>query len=298
MRRWLSILALATAASVAPNGQQPPTPEPQPPVFRTEANYVRVDAFPTKDGRPVHGLTAKDFEILEDGVPQNIASFEHVVIEVGTPPEARVEPNSVREGERMAANPRNRVFVVFLDVPHVQVPSSHAIKEPLIALLGRTMGPDDLVAVMTPSMSPTQLTFGRKTDVIERGLRENWPWGMRDQMRPTRRPRAPVRNLLSIADRRRGHGFRSGGRAQGSSSRASRARLVPRHARVSGGRARGAQGRRPHHRGLAAVPAVVCTHASCARASRPGVEPIGVGPGRTAAAGSGNHANVECLVEI
>ena len=184
MRGFLSILAVATAASVAPNGQQPAAQDPQPPVFRTEANYVRVDAFPTKDGRPVHGLTAKDFEILEDGVPQKIASFEHIVINVGTPPDERVEPNSVREGERMAANPRNRVFVVFLDVPHVQVTSSHAIKEPLIALLGRTMGPDDLVAVMTPLMSPTQLTFGRKTDVIERGLRENWPWGLRDRLVP------------------------------------------------------------------------------------------------------------------
>ena len=182
MRRSLSILALAATASVAPSGQETPQQQPPPPVFRTEANYVRVDAFPTKDGRPVHGLTAQDFEILEDGVPQKIASFEHVVINVGTPPDARIEPNSVREGERMAANPRNRVFVVFLDVPHVQVTSSHAIKEPLIALLGRTMGPDDLVAVMTPLMSPTQMTFGRKTDVIERGLRENWPWGHRDKL--------------------------------------------------------------------------------------------------------------------
>ena len=183
MRRSLAILVLAATASVAPNGQQKPQQEP-PPVFRTEANYVRVDAFPTKDGQPVHGLTAQDFEILEDGVPQTIASFEHVAINVGTPSDMRVEPNSVREGERMAANPRNRVFVVFLDIPHVQVTSSHAIKEPLIALLGRTMGPDDLVAVMTPLMSPTQMTFGRKTEIIERGLRENWPWGMRDRLQP------------------------------------------------------------------------------------------------------------------
>ena len=46
------------------------------------------------------------------------------------------------------------------------------------------MGPDDLVAVMTPSMAPTQMTFGRKTEVIERGLRENWPWGERESMMP------------------------------------------------------------------------------------------------------------------
>ena len=161
----------------------PPDPQ-QPPVFRTEANFVRVDAFPTKDGKPLFGLTADDFELFEDGVPQRIQSFEHVVINTGTPMEARIEPNSVRDAERMAANPRNRVFVVFLDVPHVEVSGSHHIKEPLIRLLSGMMGPDDLVAVMTPLMPPTQLTFGRKTEVIEQQLRDNWPWGKRFALSP------------------------------------------------------------------------------------------------------------------
>ena len=191
----LSLALLVGAASAQEKRPDPPPPprdqgsqaqtqQPPAPVFRTEANFVRVDAYPTKDGRPLHGLTAGDFEVLEDGVPQQIASFEHVVIQPGTPPDVRIEPNSVREGERMAGNPRNRVFVVFLDVPHVQVSSSHAIKEPLIRLLGRMMGPDDLVAVMTPLMPPTDMTFARKTEVIERGLRDNWPWGTRERLFP------------------------------------------------------------------------------------------------------------------
>ena len=166
------------------DAQKTPPSAQQPPIFRTEANFVRVDAFPTKDGKPLFGLAADDFEILEDGVPQRIQSFEHVVINTGTPPGARMEPNSVREAERMAANPRNRVFVVFLDVPHVEVEGSHHIKEPLIRLLSRMMGPDDLVAVMTPLMTPTEMTFGRKTEVIEQQLRENWPWGRRYALAP------------------------------------------------------------------------------------------------------------------
>ena len=191
LRLW-TFLALLLAAAVArpvaqafmpaESDQQKPAPEQQPPVFRTEANFVRIDAYPTKDGRAVAGLTADDFEVFEDNVLQKIQSFEHVVITGGTPPDARIEPGSVREGERMAGNPRNRVFVVFLDIPHVQVSSSHAIKEPLIKLLGRLMGPDDLVAVMTPSMTPTEMTFGRKTEIIERGLRDNWAWGERGRL--------------------------------------------------------------------------------------------------------------------
>ena len=179
---FLAAVVVRPAAQAGSGQQKPAAPEQQPPVFRTEANFVRIDAYPTKDGRPVDGLTADDFEVFEDNVPQKIQSFEHVRIAGGTPPDARMEPGSVREGERMAGNPRARVFVVFLDVPHVQVSGSHAIKEPLIKLLGRLMGADDLVAVMTPAMAPTDMTFGRKTEIIERGLRDNWAWGQRGRL--------------------------------------------------------------------------------------------------------------------
>ena len=72
--------------------------------------------------------------------------------------------------------------MLFLDTETVEVSGSYAIKEPLIELMTRMMGPDDLVAVMTPKMSPSQLTFGRRTKVIEDGLRQNWIWGRRDSI--------------------------------------------------------------------------------------------------------------------
>ena len=31
-------------------------------------------------------------------------------------------------------------------------------------------------------MSPDAIAFGRKTDVIEEGLRQNWPWGRRNSL--------------------------------------------------------------------------------------------------------------------
>jgi VWFA-related protein len=46
------------------------------------------------------------------------------------------------------------------------------------------LGPDDLVAVMTPAMSVGELTLGRKTEVLARGLRENWPWGEKHRLAP------------------------------------------------------------------------------------------------------------------
>jgi VWFA-related protein len=148
-------------------------------VFRTEANFVRVDVYPLKDGKPLQGLKLEDFEIFEDGAAQKIEAFEHVVIRSAGPQETRREPSSQRESLQEAANPRTRVFVIFLDTTHVSVDGSHAIKEPLIQLIDRILGPDDLVGVMTPEMAASQVVLARKTQVIEDSLRTNWPWGRR-----------------------------------------------------------------------------------------------------------------------
>jgi VWFA-related protein len=156
--------------------------QPPPPTFRTEANYVRVDVYPTRNGAPVTGLTQADFEILEGGMPQAIDAFEHVVISGGAPQETRREPNTVAESRQAAQNPRARVFVLFLDINHVGVEGSHNIRRPLVDALDRLIGPDDLVAVMTPEMSAADIVFARKTTTIDGFLARYWTWGERNQL--------------------------------------------------------------------------------------------------------------------
>jgi VWFA-related protein len=152
--------------------------QPQQPI-RVDTNFVRVDAYPMRDGKPVFDLKAEEFEIFEDGVLQKIESFEHVVVRPAGPQTERREPNSQRESLQAAANPRNRVFVVFLDTPFVTIEGAHRVNEPLIRLIDNILGPDDLVGVMTPAMAASQIVLGRKTQVIEDSLRRNWAWGDR-----------------------------------------------------------------------------------------------------------------------
>ena len=176
-------LLVQTASSQQPASQQPA----QPPRFRTEANFIRVDAYATKGDVPVQDLAAADFELTEDNTPQKIETFEHVVVRSGGPQDELVEPASVTVANQLAADPHRRVFVVYLDNQQVSLEGSYRIKEPLIDLMQRIMGPDDLVGVMTPEMSPSQITLGRRTKVIEEGLRENWYWGRRDSIVPDAR---------------------------------------------------------------------------------------------------------------
>ena len=141
-----------------------------------------------------HRFRKEDFEVLEDKVSQNIDQFEHVVIRGAGPQDARREPNTVAESRQAAQDPRSRVFVLFLDINHVELGASRAIRTPLIEALDRLIGQDDLIAVMTPEMSPQDVTFARRTTTIEGFLTRYW-WGERD--RSSRIGRRSIRPLLS-----------------------------------------------------------------------------------------------------
>ena len=175
MRRVSLVLGLASVALAFPAAQQP-----APPTFRTGANYVRVDVYPTRNDMPVTDLRREEFEVLDDKVPQTIDEFEHVVVRSAGPQDARREPNTVAESRQAALEPRARVFVLFLDVNHVELAASRKIRTPLVEALDRLIGPDDLIAVMTPEMSARDVTFARRTTTIEGFLSRYW-WGERDR---------------------------------------------------------------------------------------------------------------------
>jgi VWFA-related protein len=172
----LTVIAVLSLAAQAPTTQKPP--DPQRPAFRTEANYVRVDVFPTKDGSPVKDLTVADFELLEDGVPQKIDAFEFVQVRAGMGSERR-DPNTIAESREALKDPRARVFVLFLDVPHVTIHGAWNVREPLVRLIDRILAPEDLIGIMIPRMSASDILFARKTEVVAGGLRDRWPWGER-----------------------------------------------------------------------------------------------------------------------
>jgi len=179
----LGICLLVSAAAVL--GAQAPAspPSAQRPTFRGGINYVKVDMYAsTRDGVPITDLKPEDLELLEDGKPQAIKDFEHVQVATSTPQDLRVEPNTVAESREMAADPRARVFVIFLDTYHTSVFGSANMRQPLVRFIDRLLGPDDLVAVMTPEMGASDITFGRKTTVIAKMLEREWTWGRRGQL--------------------------------------------------------------------------------------------------------------------
>jgi hypothetical protein len=138
-------IAVAALISGGPSAQDQPRP-----TFRTEANYVRVDVYATTRGEtPVTDLRRDEFELIEDRVRQAIEQFTPIVIHGGTA-STRRDPRTPEEGRQAITEPFARVFVLFLDVMHVDGTGSQTIARPLIDALRRLIGPDDLVAIVTP----------------------------------------------------------------------------------------------------------------------------------------------------
>lgn len=169
------LILVVVAAGAAILAQAPQ--DPQRPIFRTGTSLVRVDAYPSKDGKIIEGLAAEDFEVFEDGVPQKIETFQFIRYEGYTPSSARRDPNSQRDAFNLAADPSYRIFVIYLDNLHVHVTGSHAVRQPLINFMNRVLGVNDLFGVLTTAQSVDDLMLGQRTEFIEEQLTKYWDWG-------------------------------------------------------------------------------------------------------------------------
>jgi Ca-activated chloride channel family protein len=81
VRAGVAILAASALMATSLLGQ---TAQQQSPVFRASADVVTVDAAVQRDRRPVTGLKPADFELLDNGVPQEISdvAYERLPIDV------------------------------------------------------------------------------------------------------------------------------------------------------------------------------------------------------------------------
>ena len=167
-------LPLLLAASVITLAAQEPAPPSQLEPFRTEVNYIRVDMYPTADGKPVTDLRQDEIELFDEDAPQKIDRFEHVLVRGARSQDTRRDPATVAEMREAVQDVRARLFVLFLDTEHVEFGPAYNIKSPLIQSLNQLIGGDDLVAVMTAGMQARDLTFRRRTTSIEEMLKGFW----------------------------------------------------------------------------------------------------------------------------
>ena len=147
------ILAALVAVGIAAQGQE--LPEPQP-VFPAETELVTVDAVVlNRRGSPVTGLRASDFSLSEDGVRQEIVSFEAVQRPAPTGPVglpvAALAPRV--SSNRAAVAGSARAFLVVFDDLHMGPTETARARGAVAPLLQSTAEGDRVTLVATSGTS-------------------------------------------------------------------------------------------------------------------------------------------------
>jgi len=148
----LALAALLGGAGHAQESAPPPAPDRVLPeaVFSTEVNYVEIDAFVQDDeGEFLRGLTREDFEVFEEGVPQQIAAFHEIEIPIELP-EATFDEEAARLRD-IATNEEalgGRIYVFLLDEAHVDPRNSGMARKLATQFIDEQMTSEDIASVV------------------------------------------------------------------------------------------------------------------------------------------------------
>ena len=170
------------AGQTAPGQTQPPgqtqdpgqtQPQPPKPVFRTGAELVRVDvAVLDRNGVPVPSLTAGDFDLQEDGVLQEIRTFQFVETtgQANQNDDVSLAIRSRSHAAAEAAKDNVRLFLIFWDEYHIgQTMSATRARGYLTQFVRTAFGPTDIVGFMDPLTPIDAISFTRdRLELAER----------------------------------------------------------------------------------------------------------------------------------
>ena len=168
-------LAVAGGSAQTPPPQTPPAQQPaaqaqadQRPVFRASVDIVRTDVIVRDDrGQFVADLTAKDFEIAEDDVLQEVASM--VLVHGGRtynqlqPPPPPPQEGIVLPPPRPTNDAAGRIFLLFVDDLHLDFKNTGRIRELFKKIAKTLIHEGDMFGIVStgPSSLAIDLTYDR-----------------------------------------------------------------------------------------------------------------------------------------
>jgi VWFA-related protein len=150
---------------------QPAPDQPQRPTFRTDINFVRVDVIVTdKKGEPVIDLTQKDFQVWEDGEPQDVESFKLFKIDAMTQTTPARPIRSTFDEESEAQRTDVRLFAFFMDDYHVRRGNGMRARIALADFVRKQIAPQDMVGIMYPLTPTDAVVMGRNHEAMARAI--------------------------------------------------------------------------------------------------------------------------------
>jgi len=153
MKNRVTLALLLSFCTLLPTLAQTTATDDKDDVVRITTNLVQVDAVVTKDGRPVTGLTADDFEIYEDGHKQVITSFAYVSNVGARPATTPEKPRETKTGSFTPPPPLTRdvprrTIALVVDDLGLSAESLSDVRRSVRKFVAEQMQPNDLVAIL------------------------------------------------------------------------------------------------------------------------------------------------------
>ena len=175
-----AFLLLLSAATVAQ--QPPPAPAPKPdtpapqtkpapvaPDFRVAVDLVTTDVIVRDDkGQFVADLKGSDFDVLEDGIKQDVASL--VLIHGGrafnmqAPPPPPMQEGIILPAQRPTNDAAGRIFLIFVDDLHLDFRNTGRIRQLFTKISKNLVHDGDMFGIVStgPSSLAIDLTYDRQ----------------------------------------------------------------------------------------------------------------------------------------
>jgi VWFA-related protein len=169
VKRVLPAAALTGAVCLVPATRARTLEPRQLPTFRAATTLVTTDVIPRDSGgRFVADLTAADFTVLEDGVPQTVASLSLVrggrTFNLLQAPPAPVEGLVVPQRGAGANGNAGRAIVIVVDDLHFEPEYTPHVRRLVQTLVNTLLHDDDLVAMVSTGPSAVEVggTYDRR----------------------------------------------------------------------------------------------------------------------------------------
>ena len=170
-----SLVGLLSTFAAGPVASQAPTSQP---TFRVNVDLVTLDVIPrASNGQFVSDLTQNDFQILEDGVPQQVASMVLVhggrVFNILQPP-APSSPPPVEGLILPAPRPRDptasRIFIVLVDDLHFTAIETPYVRALLKKVVGGLFHEGDMFAMFSTGPSSLEIPLSYDRVLLEEAI--------------------------------------------------------------------------------------------------------------------------------
>ena len=174
---WGGAVALGLGVSTGMRAQNPPPAQPRPQqtvartdqVIRTGVELITTDVI-VRDhrGQFIADLKKEEFELLEDGVKQNVISFTLThggrSYNVAAPPPPPTQEGIILPPPKPTNDAAGRIFIIFVDDLHLDFRNTGRIRDLFKKVSKELIHDGDMFGIVStgPSSLAVELTYDRK----------------------------------------------------------------------------------------------------------------------------------------